>query len=97
MAPTIFALIVAAISCAIAAGAVVLALLAFRRAPLAGNGPIDLPDAVPAGTTFLHDAALLTAMQGMLSHGETQGRSPFYIANKAQQIADYMVRVRRAA
>lgn len=91
-----FALIVAAVSCAIAAGAVVLALLAFRRAPLAGNGPIDLADVVPAGTTF-HDAALLTAMGGMLSHGDTQDRSAFYIANKAQQIADYMVRVRRAA
>jgi len=93
---TTVALILAALASAFSAAAIFVALLAFRRAPLAGNGPIDLPDAIPAGATF-HDAALLTAMQGMLSHGDTQDRSAFYIANKAQQIADYMVRVRRAA
>lgn len=91
------ALVVSAASCLVAATALVLwAVVSIRRAPLAGNGPMGLPDATPAGGTF-HDVALIAAMQGMLSHGETHERNPIYIANRAQQIADYMVRVRRAA
>lgn len=96
MNATTFALILAAVGCLIATAAALVAWSALRRAPLPGNGPMAVPSASPAGATF-HDVALLASMQGMLSHGETHERNPIYIANRAQQIADYMVRVRRAA
>lgn len=91
-----FALIASAAACVIAAIAFTLwTISSIRRAPLPGNGPMTIPEASSAGGSF-HDYCLVAAMQGMLSHGETKDRNPIYIANRAQQIADYMVRVRRA-
>jgi len=92
-----FALIVSAVSCMVAAVALVLwVFAAIRRAPLPGNGPMALPDTAPAGATF-HDVALIAAMQGMLSHGDTHDRNPTHISALAKSIADQMVQVRRAA
>jgi hypothetical protein len=91
------ALIVSAVSCLVAAVALVLwAIAAIRRAPLPGNGPMALPESAPAGGSF-HDYCLVAAMQGMLSHGDTHDRNPVYIASRSKSIADQMVQVRRAA
>lgn len=91
-----FSLILAAISCVIAAGALYMAVMAVRRAPLPGNGSMALPGTAPAGATF-HDVALIASMQGMLSHGDTHDRNPIYISSRAKSIADQMVQVRRAS
>lgn len=76
--------------------AIILALVALRRASRGVNGPFFPSGSVPPDATF-HDVALIASAQGMLSHGETFERNPVYIASQAKSIADELVAVRRVS
>ncbi|WAC75316.1 hypothetical protein OU995_11720 [Roseateles sp. SL47] len=52
---------------------------------------------LPQPGATVHDVYLGLAMLGILIHGDTEGRNPTYIRNKARSIADELVKGRKAA
>lgn len=74
--------------------AIILALVALRRASRGVNGPFLPANMIPPAATF-HDAAMLASAHGILSHGNTNDRDAKYIADTSRQVADELTLARR--